>query len=70
MNNFYLDKEAREIGARLLLQVHDELIVEAPIEHAERAKEILVDKMENAYKLVVPLIAEAHIGDNWEAAKG
>ncbi len=57
-------------GARLILQVHDELIVEAPKSEAEKIAKILRREMENAADLSVPLVAEAGIGENWLAAKG
>ncbi len=53
------------LGARLLLQVHDELLVECPREHAEKVLEILTFEMENAVKLKVPLKVEAQSGDTW-----
>lgn len=55
--------------ARLILQVHDELIVDAPKEQAEKVKEILTDCMQNVLTLNVPLIAEADSGKNWLEAK-
>ncbi len=51
--------------SRLILQVHDELIVEAPKEEAVRAAMILREEMESAVELKVPLIADASIGDTW-----
>ncbi len=51
--------------AKLILQVHDELIVEAPAEFAERAAEILGEEMKNAVSLKVPLVAEVGRGENW-----
>lgn len=56
--------------ARLILQVHDELIVEAPQEEAEKAAAILKEEMENAVNLTVPLTADANIGTTWFDAKG
>ena len=56
-------------GSRLLLQVHDELIIEAHISCAERAKEMLKYEMENAVKLVVPLTVEVGCGKTWYDAK-
>ncbi len=56
-------------GARLLLQVHDELIVEAPRKNAGEVAKLLTQEMENACSMSVPLIAEAGIGDNWYEAK-
>jgi DNA polymerase-1 len=55
--------------ARLVLQVHDELIVEAPAEEAEEAATLLRRHMEGAAELVVPLVADVGIGDNWLDAK-
>jgi len=57
------------LNARLILQIHDELIVEAPEEEAEKAREILVKSMENAYKIKVPLSVDADIGKTWYEAK-
>lgn len=56
--------------AKLILQVHDELIVECPTEKAALAKEILEKEMENAANLSVKLLVDAHTGDNWLDAKG
>lgn len=57
------------IDARLILQVHDELLIEAHKNCAEKALEILVDCMENAMKCKVPLSVEANMGDTWYDAK-
>ncbi|MBQ8003496.1 MAG: DNA polymerase I [Oscillospiraceae bacterium] len=57
------------LSAKLLLQVHDELIVEASREDAEKAAKILTEEMENACSLSVPLVADAGIGDTWYDAK-
>ncbi len=51
--------------AKLILQVHDELIVEAPEALAQKALEILKEEMQNAAKLDVPLIVDAKTGKNW-----
>ena len=58
-----LKKELPE--ARLILQVHDELIVEAPADMAERAAHILEEEMERSAQLRVPLRAEAKCGKTW-----
>lgn len=55
--------------SRLILQVHDELIVEAPENEAEKAAAILSEEMQNAVNLSVPLIADAGIGKTWYEAK-
>ena len=57
-------KEAA-LEARLIMQVHDELIVECPEAEAGRVQAILVREMEGAWHLSVPLIAEAHSGKSW-----
>ena len=64
------DRLRREgLAAKLILQVHDELIVECPRDEAERVKALLTEEMENVFPLSVPLTAEAHSGENWLAAK-
>ncbi len=55
--------------SKLILQVHDELIVEAPEDESERAAEILREEMENAVTLSVPLVADAGVGKTWYDAK-
>ncbi len=57
------------LSSRLVLQVHDELIIEAPIAEKEKATLILREEMENACKLSVPLVAEAGCGESWYDAK-
>ncbi|MHB1453668.1 MAG: DNA polymerase I [Saccharofermentanales bacterium] len=57
--------KASACGARLVLQVHDELILEAPVGEADSAAAILKESMENAIKLSVPLIAEVKVKKNW-----
>ena len=62
---------AREgLEARLIMQVHDELIVECPEEEAPRVEALLQQEMQGVAELSVPLLAEAHTGRNWLAAKG
>lgn len=55
--------------ARLVLQVHDELIVECPEAEAPSVAELLAREMEHVVELSVPLTAEAHWGKNWLEAK-
>ena len=67
-----VDRRLREenMSARLILQVHDELIVEAPNNEAMKAAMIVQQEMENAVKLSVPLTADASMGGSWYDAKG
>lgn len=55
--------------SRLILQVHDELIVEATLDEAEKVKELLRYEMENAVKLDVPLTVDLSSGKSWYDAK-
>ena len=66
-----VDRALREAGmrSRLILQVHDELLLECPPEEADRAAELLREAMEGAIELKVPLVAEVHRGKNWAEAK-
>lgn len=61
--------KAEGLQSKLILQVHDELIVEAPGHEAKRASEILEHEMKHAAQLVVPLDADVHTGKTWYAAK-
>ena len=63
-----LKKELPE--AHLIMQIHDELLVECPQAQTDQAEKILKQEMENVVALRLPLIAEAHSGSNWLAAKG
>ena len=65
-----VDRRLRDEGlaARLILQVHDELIVECPDGEKERAAALLQEEMENAVHYSVPLIAEARWGRTWADA--
>ena len=62
--------KAEGLQARLVLQVHDELIVECPEEEKETVSALLAEEMEGVAALSVPLVAEAHWGRNWLEAKG
>ena len=59
---------AEGMEARLILQVHDELIAECPEREAERVAALLEEEMERAVTLSVPLTAEAHSGHSWAEA--
>ena len=60
--------EREGLRARLLLQVHDELVAEAPAAEAEAVAALLHEEMEGAASLSVPLEAEVHIAENWDEA--
>ena len=59
----------QKLKARLVLQVHDELIVECPVKEAEQVKKIVTAEMETVAQLRVPLLAEAKVGASWYEAK-
>lgn len=60
---------AESLRTRMLLQVHDELLFEAPPEEVPRVLERVKELMEGVYRLRVPLVAEIGVGDNWRDAK-
>ena len=66
-----IDRELRErnLRARMLLQVHDELVLETPPEEAEELAAMVKQKMESVHRLDVPLVADTGIGENWRDAK-
>lgn len=66
-----VDRALTEAGlqAKLILQVHDELIVECPPEEAEQVRVIVTEQMESVAALSVPLVAEAKTGSTWYEAK-
>lgn len=69
MINVYNKMKEEKLKAKLLLQIHDELLIEAPLDEKEKVKEILKTQMESAAKLSVPLIAEVSEATNWEECK-
>ncbi|MBQ6181822.1 MAG: DNA polymerase I [Ruminococcus sp.] len=70
MINVYRRLKAEKIGAKLILQVHDELILESAVDCAERASEILREEMQNVCEMKVPLAVDVHTGESWYTAKG
>jgi DNA polymerase-1 len=66
-----VDEEFKREGlkSRLLMQVHDELLVEVPEKEVVKVTEILKHEMETAVSLDVPLVADVGVGDNWMDAK-
>ncbi len=59
-----------KLQAKLIMQVHDELIVECPAAECEQVEMLLREEMERVMELSVPLLAEAHSGADWLSAKG
>jgi DNA polymerase-1 len=57
--------QERKLAARMILQVHDELVLEAPEQEVPRAAAVLRDGMEKCYELRVPLVASVAAGPNW-----
>ncbi|MEF2277803.1 DNA polymerase I [Deinococcus sp. YIM 134068] len=64
-----LDRELEALGARLLLQVHDELLIEVPGDRVDEASRLTREVMEGAARLSVPLAVEVGVGPNWYDTK-
>jgi DNA polymerase-1 len=62
-----IDERIREkkLAARMILQVHDELLFEAPVKEKEALEKLVQQEMEGVYKLIVPLVVEMGTGPNW-----
>ena len=69
MVNIYRRLRDEGLRSKLILQVHDELVIDAFRDETEKVTAILQYEMENAVTLKVPLIAEVHCGKNWYEAK-
>ena len=69
MVNIYKSLKNQKLKSKIILQVHDELIIESPVEEAEMATEILKFEMEKAIKLSVPLKVNIAVGETWFDAK-
>lgn len=69
MNNVYRELIKAGIDAHIVLQVHDELLIEAKDKDIDLAKEILKTNMENAFKLKVPLKVEVNVAKSWYDVK-
>jgi DNA polymerase-1 len=61
--------EERQLRTRMLLQVHDELVFEAPPEEIDQVRRTVKQEMESVQELNVPLVADAGVGSNWRDAK-
>ena len=69
MVDVYRELKNRKLKSKLILQIHDELLIETDKEELEEVKELLVRCMENVIRLKVPLKAEVSVGNNWYEAK-
>ena len=69
MINVYNRLKRENLKSQLILTIHDELIIDAYISEQEKVKEILVNEMQNAVKLSVPLTVSAGIGKTWYETK-
>ena len=69
MINVYKKLIEEKLDAKIVLQVHDEMMIEAPLAEADKVKEIVKTEMESAIKLNVPLIAEVSEAENWYECK-
>ena len=65
MIDLHRELASRGMRSRLILQIHDELLLEAPETEAEEAKALVTEVMEGALKLDVPLVADARLGRSW-----
>jgi DNA polymerase-1 len=66
-----VDRAIKKAGlkTKMIMQVHDELLFEAPKDEVEKATEIIKHEMEHAAKLDAPLVAEIGVGNDWMSAK-
>lgn len=69
MINVYRKLDENGLEAKIVLQVHDEMMIEAPLNEAEKVKEIVKNEMESAIQLKIPLIAEVSEAENWYECK-
>ena len=69
MINVYNKLKERGLKSKVIVQVHDELLIETLLDEKEEVKQILKTEMENVIKLDVPLVAEISQGNNWFEAK-
>ena len=65
MNHVFRELEERHMESRLILQIHDELIICAPLSEEEQVKELLVRNMESAADMKVQLLCDMNAADNW-----
>ena len=65
MINIYNDFQKKKLNSKMLLQVHDELVFEVKKDELEQVKKIVINRMENAIELDVPIVVETGVGENW-----
>lgn len=65
MNRLYVEMKRRGMRSKMLLQVHDELLFEAPVSEKQALGDVVCEIMEGAWQLRVPLVAEVKAGRNW-----
>ncbi|MBN1693201.1 MAG: DNA polymerase I, partial [Dehalococcoidales bacterium] len=69
MINLYRDMKKRRLAAKMILQVHDELVFETPDEELDLMRRLSTDIMDSAMKLDVPLKVDTRVGKNWGEMK-
>ena len=69
MINVFFMLKSRKLRSRLILQIHDELVIETYLDEENEVKDILVKEMEKAADLAVPLEVDCHTGSDWYEAK-
>ena len=69
MINVYKKLKEEKLQAKIVLQVHDEMMIEAPKTEEEKVKQILKSEMENVIELKVPLLADVSCADSWDKCK-
>ncbi|MBP9995178.1 MAG: DNA polymerase I [bacterium] len=65
MANIHKELKNNDLKSKMILQVHDELVFDTCIDELDTVKKIVKDKMENAMKLNIPVVAELNVGENW-----
>ena len=65
MINLARELHAGDYAAPMMLQVHDELVLEVPLDDVDRVARLVIDTMEAAFTLDAPLVADANVGTNW-----
>src|SRR6266849_1890957 len=65
-----IDQKLRGMQTKMLLQVHDELVFEAPPEEVDAVRAMVKSEMESVRKIEVPLLVDVGVGENWRDAKG